>query len=324
MPLLRRTLITTPALLTAPALLTTPPRAQGRVTRIIVGFPPGGTADILARALAESMSPLMDAPVVVENRPGAGTAIATEAAIRAAPDGRTLLVGGTSQTINQALKGATLGFSFARDLVALGQFAEMPSLVVAGPDLPAQSLAELVTLARNRPGTLAFGSSGTGTSSHLAGLLFGQLTGSELLHVPHRGAAAAFTDMLGGRLQLMFPNVPEALAHLQSGRLRSLAVAAPRRSAVLPDVPTAAEAGLPGYEVPVWLGLMAPAATPAVELDRVAQAMEGALAEPALRQRWATLGAETGEPGRAALGRLIAADMPRWAALVAAAGAAID
>jgi tripartite-type tricarboxylate transporter receptor subunit TctC len=318
MTLQRRSFLAAPALLVAPAM------AQGRNTRIIVAFPPGGTADILARALAEAMTPAMDGPLVVENRPGAGTAIATEAAIRAVPDGRTLLVGGTSQVINQALKAGALPFDFARDLAPIGQFAAMPALIVAGPGLRAQNVPELIALARRQPGTLAFGSSGTGTSSHLAGLLFAQLAGLELLHVPHRGAAAAFTDLLGERLQLMFPNVPEVLAHLQSGRLRALAVAAPRRSSVLPDTPTAAEVGLPGFDVPLWLGLMAPAGTPDKEIQRVAAAMEIAMAESGLRRRWATLGAETGEAGPAALARLIATDIPRWAALVAASGAAID
>jgi tripartite-type tricarboxylate transporter receptor subunit TctC len=317
--MLRRSLFAAPAV-----LLVSRAMAQSRTTRLVVAFPPGGTADILARTLAEAMRPLLGETIVVENRPGAGTAIATEIVVRAPADGRTLLVGGVSQIVNQALKKDSLRFDFARDLAPVGQFATMPTVVIAGSDVGEKTLADAITAMRRAPGTYAYGSSGTGTSSHLAGMLFARLAGAELLHVPHRGAAAAFSDLMSGRLQFMFPNVPESLGHLSGGRLRALAIAAQSRSTALPDVPTAAEAGLAGFDLPVWLGLMAPSATPAPELERLSAALAQALASDAVRARWTSLGAEPGEQGRAALERLIAADMPRWSALVAASGATID
>jgi tripartite-type tricarboxylate transporter receptor subunit TctC len=306
---------------TAGATLVLTFRLEAQATnRIVVAFPPGGTADIVARNLAEALSQRLGSSFIVENKPGAGTALGTQAVIKAAADGRTLLLGGTSQVINHALKGGQLGFDVRRDLVPLGIAASMPVLVVAGPSTEVTSLPGLIALSAQRREPLTFASSGTGSSSHLAGELFARRAGISLLHVPYRGASAAFTDLIAGRIDLMFPNTPEAIGQLDQQGVRALAVAAAQRASSLPATQTAGEQGIADFEISVLLGLMAPVGTPQQELERLSNASEASLQDPDLQARFRKLGIESFPWGRGPMEEAMNEEFTRWTSVIASAG----
>ena len=261
-----------------------------RPVRMLVGFPPGGGTDIAARLLAPKLSDYLGQPFVVENRPGATTNIATDMVAKSAPDGHTLLFTTTAIAINMSLyKG--LPFDALRDFAPVSVFAESPNLLVAHASAGA-SVAELLAKARAKPGALNYSSAGAGTSQHLAGELFKVRSGTEILHVPYKGTAASLTAVIAGEVQFSFANVPAILGHVKNGRLRALAVTGPRRSDLMPEVPTMKEAGVEGVEVPVWYALLAPAATPRTIVTALGEATARAARAPDTRQRLVEQGAD--------------------------------
>jgi tripartite-type tricarboxylate transporter receptor subunit TctC len=261
------------------------------VIRLVAPFPAGGLADVLARAVGDEMARSLGQPVIVENRAGAGGNVGAEYVAKSAPDGYTLMMASAGiLTANQFLY-AQMPFDPATAFAPVSVVADMPMMVVVNPKVPAQSLADLIALARAAPGKLNFGSPGTGTTGHLGLAMLMHVAGVKITHVPYRGAAPAIQDLLAGQIDGVVDNPPTVISHIQDGRLRPLAVAATKRMALLPDLPSAAEAGLPGYEASSWFGIVAPAATPAPVIARLHQEVVRALATPAMQARFAKVGA---------------------------------
>jgi len=261
------------------------------VIRLIAPFPAGGLADVLARAVSDEMSRSLGQPVIVENRAGAGGNVGAEYVAKSAPDGYTLMMASAGiLTANQFLY-AQMPFDPETAFIPVSIVADMPMMVVVNPKVAVQSLADLIALARAAPGKLNFGSPGTGTTGHLGLAMLMHVAGVKITHVPYRGAAPAIQDLLAGQIDGVVDNPPTVISHIQDGRLRPLAVAATTRMALLPDLPSAAEAGLPGYEASSWFGIMAPSGTPAPIVARLHQEVVRALATPAMQARFAKLGA---------------------------------
>jgi tripartite-type tricarboxylate transporter receptor subunit TctC len=289
-----------------------------RPVHIIVGFAPGGGTDIAARLMASWLSSRLGQQVVVENRPGAGTNIATEAVVRAPADGYTLLLAGLSNAINATLYD-NLKFTFVRDIAPVAGIARDAFLVAVNPSVPATALPELITYARANPGTINMASAGIGSGNHVFGELFKSMTGVNFVHVPYRGAGPALLDLLGGKMQVMFAPLSITLEHIRTGRLRALGVLGATRSPQLPDIPTVAEF-VPGYEASYWTGLGAPRDTPAEIVDRLNREVNAALADPAIRARLDALGASPMPGSPADFGRLIADETERWGKVIRTAG----
>jgi tripartite-type tricarboxylate transporter receptor subunit TctC len=295
-----------------------------RPIRLIVPFPAGGAADVMARGMAQRLGEELGTPVIVDNRGGAGGATAAEAVARSAPDGRTLFFAtmGT-QAINPALY-PNLRYDPVKDFAPISVTHLTPRVLVVGPQVAARDVAQLIALARAKPDALTYGSAGSGSSSHLAGALFESMTGTRMLHVPYKGSAPLLTDLLAGRVDLAFDSYTVYAEHIKSGRVRALGVTSTRRLAALPTVPTIAEAGVPGYEVSNWLGVLAPAGTPPAVLARLHAALGRAMATPALRTQLTDLGIEPVFGSPEAFGALIRAEIPKWAAIVRTSGAKAD
>ena len=292
--------------------------------RLIVPFPPGGSADILARAVGQKLAEGLGQPVVIDNRPGAGTAIGAEATAKAPPDGYTVMIGTvSSHAINPALNPG-LKYDPVKDFAPISLVASIPFALLAHPSLAARSVPELVALAKAKPDALNFSSAGNGTSNHLAGELFKRMTGTSIVHVPYKGSAPALTDLVAGQVQLMFDLVLTAAPHVRSGAARALAVTGRERSAVLPGVPTVAESGVPGYEVSAWFGLFAPAGTPASVVSALAAETAKALRQPDLRERLAAQGADpiTNTPEQFAA--FVKEELAKWSGVVKASGMKVD
>lgn len=270
-------------------------RAQaypGKPIRLIVPFPPGGTADILARIAGEKMGESLGQPVVVDNRAGAAGGIGAIAAAKAAPDGYTLFMGTTgTQTVNPAVN-TKLGYDPLKDFAPVSNFAASPFLLVVHPSLPAKTVGELVALAKERAGKLHYASFGAGSSAHMTGEMFRAMAGVDIVHVPYKGAPPALTDLIGGHVHMMFTLLPSVLQHVKTGALRPIAIAAERRDPSLPDVPTFAEAGMPGFVSDSWYGILAPAGTPRAIVARLNAEVQRALAHPDVKRRLAAEGAE--------------------------------
>jgi tripartite-type tricarboxylate transporter receptor subunit TctC len=290
-----------------------------RPVRMLVGFTPGGGTDIMARLLAPKLSEYLGQQFVVENRPGAATNIATEMVARAAPDGYTLLFTTASMAINASLY-KNLPFDVQRDLAAVSALSESPNVLVVHQSA-AKDLGELLQTARNRPGALNYSSAGSGTTQHLAAELFKLRTGTFIVHIPYRGTAPSLTALIAGEVQLSFANIPAILGHVKSGRLRPLAIAGEKRSGLMPDVPTMKEAGLAGVEVPVWYGLLAPAATPREIVNALAEASIRAANSPDLKQKLVEQGADPLGSRPEDFARQIREDIAKWAEVVKASGA---
>jgi tripartite-type tricarboxylate transporter receptor subunit TctC len=303
------------------ALLPSPALAQwvpDRTIRMVAPFAAGGASDLIARMVAEEMSPLLGQQVVVENRTGAGGSVGTEAVVRARPDGLTLLMGSqATHATNPALQ--KLSFDPIADLAGIGPVAGVPAVMVVPEGLPARTLGEFISLAKARPGAVTYGSAGIGASTHLAGALLAQLAGIELQHVPYRGTALAMQDLIAGRINMMMDTLPTALPHIQGGRIRALAVSTTARNPTLPDVPTVAEAGVPGYEALNWYGLYAPAATPEAAVARLNAVLAEVVAKPGFQARLAAQGMLPMALDRAAFTAYATADRQRWTDLVRAA-----
>jgi tripartite-type tricarboxylate transporter receptor subunit TctC len=290
-----------------------------RPVRMLVGFTPGGGTDIMARLLAPKLSEYLGQQFVVENRPGAATNIATELVARASPDGYTLLFTTASMAINASLY-KNLPFDVLRDLAAVSALSESPNVLVVHQSA-ARDLGELLKTARERPGTLNYSSAGSGTTQHLAAELFKLRTGTFIVHIPYRGTAPSLTALIAGEVQLSFANIPAILGHVKSGRLRPLAIAGDKRSELMPEVPTMKEAGVAGVEVPVWYGLLAPAATPREIVNALAEASIRAANSPDLRQKLIEQGAEPLGSRPDDFARQIRQDVAKWAEVVKASGA---
>jgi tripartite-type tricarboxylate transporter receptor subunit TctC len=299
--------------------------------RIVVPFPPAGTTDILARALAPELQRAFGQPFVVENKPGAGGNIGAAEVAKAAPDGHTLLMGTVgTHAINPALY-AKMPYDHVRDFVPVTLVAGVPNVLVLNPGMAQRysvaSVADLARAARANPDKLTFASSGNGTSIHLSGELFKALTGTQMVHSPYRGSGPALLDLMAGNVDLMFDNLPSAMPHIKSGKLLALAVTSATRSSALPELPTVAEAGgatLASFEASSWFGLLAPAGTPMDIVNRIQQETAKALATPAMRERLQSQGAIPSGNTPTEFARLIDAETRKWAPVVKASGAKVD
>ena len=288
-----------------------------RPVRLIVGFAPGAGADVSARLLAPDMSKALGQQIVVENRPGAGSNIAAELVARAPKDGYTLLMGTVANVINGAIK--PLPFDFAKDLAPIVLAAEAPNILVVKPSLGVDTVPALIALAKAKPGELTFGSAGVGTSPHVSGELFNIMAGVRILHVPYQGSAQAMTDLLGGRISLVFSPASTAISHIRAGTITALASTTRKRPAIAPDLPTIDEAGLPGFETAVWFGLNAPAGTPRDIIEKLAHAANAALEAPEVASALQTQGIEPIGGTPEDYGRYIAGETQKWAAVAKAA-----
>ena len=282
-----------------------------RPIRLIVPFAPGGGNDTVARLVGQKLEAELGQPVVIDNRAGAGGIVGAEAAARAAPDGYTLFLGGVgSHAINPNLH-ANLTYDPIKDFQPISLIAAAPLVLVVHPSVPAHSAQELVALAKAQPGKLNYASNGNGSSSHLAAAMFATMTGTEMVHVPYKGLAPALTDLLSGQVQLMFSSVVAILPHVKAGKLRALAVSSARRMPLLPDLPTIAEAGVPGYQSSSWYGILAPAGTPPDVVARLNAALVKIVAEPDVKQALAQEGAEPVGNSPQAFGAFIQAEKQR-------------
>ncbi|MFL6814695.1 MAG: tripartite tricarboxylate transporter substrate binding protein, partial [Bradyrhizobium sp.] len=262
-------------------------KAQGypsRPIRLIIGYTPGGSADLTARLMGQWLSERLGQSFVVENRPGGGTNIATEAVVLSPPDGYTFLRAAPANAINATLYDK-LNFNFLRDSEPVAGIIRFPNVVVVNPSVPVKSIPELIAYAKANPGKLNMASSGNGSTIHMSGELFKMLTGTDMVHVPYRGGAPALTDLIAGQVQVMFDNIPTCAEHVKSGKLRGLAVTSTTRSEVLPDLPTLADF-LPGYEASAWYGFAAPKNTPAAIIEKLNKEINAVLADPAAKRRF--------------------------------------
>lgn len=285
--------------------------------RIIVGFPPGGPTDIYARLIAEWLTNRLGQPFFVENRPGAGSTIGIEAVVTSPPDGYTLLLISSSAPISMSYY-KKLNFDLIRDIAAVGGIAFVPMVMVVHPSVPATTVPEFITYAKANPGRLDMASVGNGTTPQMAGELFKLMAGVDLLHVPYHGAAPALTDLLGGRAQVMFESVTTLVPYIQAGKLRALAVTTPKRSPLLPDVPSIAEF-LPDYDVNTWFGIAAPKQTPVAIVDLLNKEINAGLKDPAMSQRLAELGTTPLLGSPADFEKVFVSDTEKWAKLIKAA-----
>jgi tripartite-type tricarboxylate transporter receptor subunit TctC len=288
-----------------------------RQMRIIVGFAAGGNFDIIARLLGQWLSEQMGQPVIIENRPGAASNLATEAAIRAPADGYTLLLGGAVNAVNATLY-EKLNFNFINDVAPVAGVTRFPNVITVGASFPAKTVPEFVAYAKANPGKINHGSSGIGTTQHLAGELFKIMTATDFTHIPYRGASQALTDLLGGQVQVLFEALPASIQHIKSGSVRALAVTTAARSEALPDVPAAGEF-VPGYEASGWNGVCVPKNTSVDIIEKLNIAINAGLADPKMKARLAELGATTLSGPPADFGKLIADETEKWGKVIRAA-----
>jgi tripartite-type tricarboxylate transporter receptor subunit TctC len=293
-----------------------------RPVRIIVGATAGGGFDIVARPMGQWLSERLGQPFLIENRPGAGTNIATEAVVRAPPDGYTLLLASAANAINAALYDK-LSFNFIRDIAPITGIMRVPSAMMVHPAVPAKTVPEFIAYAKANPGKINMASGGKGAPGHVAGELFKMMTGVQMIHVPYRGIAPALTDLLGGQAQVLFGALTSSIEYIRAGKLRALAVTTTARSEALPDLPTIGEF-LPGYEASQWYGIGAPKNTPAEIVDRLNKEINAALADPKIKARLADLGGTPLVGSPADFGKLIAEETEKWAKVVKFAGIKAD
>ena len=295
--------------------------AQGypaRPIRFLIGFPPGGTNDILARARAPKLSEFLGQPVVIENRGGASTAMATELAARAAPDGYTIVLNAPGHATNPAL--IKLNFDPIKDFAFITLLAESQNLLVVHPSLPVTSVKSLIEVSKRRPGDINYGSSGMGTTPHMSAELFQFMTGARWTHVPYKGSGLGLTALVAGEISLYFANVPAAFGHVKAGRLRPIALSGTRRTPAAPGIPTIAESGLPGFAVTSWFGVAAPAKTPRSIVDRLNGEIVRALATPELRARMEGMGADPVGNTPEEYTRFVENEIAKWGKVIKFAG----
>lgn len=293
-----------------------------RPVRWVVGYPPGGATDIIARLIGARLSERLGQQFVIENKPGAGNNIATESVVNAEPDGYTVLLVNPANYINASLY-TNLKFNFVRDIAPVAAFNRVPNVMTVNKDVPANTVAEFIAYVKANPGKVNMASSGNGTSVHLSGEMFMAMTGVRMQHVPYRGAAPAITDLLGGQVQLIFDNMPSIIQHIRAGSLRALAVTSTARSALLPDVPTLAET-VAGYEASALFGMGVPRNTPKEIIERLNMEINAVLAEPAIKARLIDLGGEPLIQPPEAFGDQIKAETEKWKKVVESAGLKVE
>ena len=295
---------------------------HNRADKWIVAYPPAGTTDVLARIMAQGLTERLGQTVIVENKPGAGNNIGTEAVVNAPPDGYTMLLVNPANGINASLY-KNLSFNFIRDIAPVAGIVRTPNVMVITPSLPVKNVAEFIAYCKANPGKVNMASSGSGTSTHLSGELFKSMTGCDMVHVPYKGAGPALTDLMAGQVQVFFDNLPSSYPHIKSGKLRALGVTSVAPDSSLPDVPAIA-ATVPGYEATAWFGIGMPKGTPRAAIDRMNAEVNKLLADPKMRARLAELGG-TPIPGTPEdFGKTIAAETDKWAKVVKSSGATLD
>ena len=294
-----------------------------RAVKIIVPFAAGGPADIYARFVGRRLQEALGQPFVVDDRPGAGSVVGTDAAAKSAPDGYTLLLVSNTHTVNESLL-PNKPFALMRDFVPVAPINYSDLVMVVHPSVPARTLAEFIALAKAEPGKLNYASSGPGTPYHMAGELFKAMAGVDIVHVPYKGSSGARADLIGGQVQMMFDAVTTMSEHVKAGQVRALGTTGRTRSTVLPDVPTVAEAGVPGYEATIWLGLMAPKGTPAAIVSRLNAEVTQIVSRPDVRRDWAAQGAVAMLMTPDEFGKYMADDIVKWEHVVRISGAKPD
>ena len=288
-----------------------------RPVKVIVPFGAGGPTDVFARAIAEELRKALHAPFVMENRPGAGTTIGTDLVAKAAPDGYTLLMVSGTQTVNETLY-ARKPYRLMRDLVPVAPLIDTDLVLTVHPSVPAKTLAELLALARAKPGSLNYGSSGPGSNYHMAGELLKNITGIDIVHVPYKGSTGARNDILSGQIQMLFDSVPTMAPMIQSGLVRPLGTSGSARSPALPGVPTLDEAGAPGFQATLWVGFMAPAGTPAPIVDKLNREISKIVQRPDIKAAWEKLGATPVAMSQPQFAAFMQAQVDKWAKVIAA------
>jgi tripartite-type tricarboxylate transporter receptor subunit TctC len=291
-----------------------PQSYPSRPVRIIVGFAAGGGTDIAARLVGQWLSERLGQQFIVENRPGAGSNIATEAVVNARPDGYTLLLVSSAHAINATLYD-NLSFNFIRDIAPVASLTRQPEVMLANPSLPAKTVPEFIAYAKANPGKINMASGGNGTASQVSGELFKMMAGVSLTHIPYRGAAPAITDLIGGQVEIMFENMPSSIEYIRSGKLRALAVTTASRSEALPDIPTVGDF-VPGYEASTWFGIGVPKNTPPEIIDRLNKEINAGLVDPKLRARFSDLGYTPFASTPTDFGKLIAAETEKWGKVI--------
>ena len=294
-----------------------------RPVKFIVPFPAGGPVDVTARAMAQKLGELWGHNGIVDNRAGAGGIVGAEIAAKQPADGYNLFVCAIHHSVLPALK-PNLSYNIEKDFVPVSFGAMFPVILVAHPSLPAKNVAELIALAKRDPGKIAFGSSGNGGGTHLAGELFNMQAGTQLQHIPYKGSAPAMTDLLGGQVQLMFADAPTALPQIRAGKVRALGVASAQRSALLPELPTIAEGGVPGYEAYSWAALVAPAGTPKDIVAKISTDLQRVMTQPDVKQRLYDAGAEAMPTSPEKLAQMLRSEIEKWAKVVKAANIKMD
>jgi tripartite-type tricarboxylate transporter receptor subunit TctC len=293
-----------------------------RPVRVMVGFAAGQAIDIVTRIVAQSLSERLGQQFIIENRPGAGGNIATEAVVRAPPDGYTLLAIGSNNMINATLY-QNLSYDFIRDIAPVASVYRVPQVMEVNPSFPAKTVPEFIAYAKAHPGEISFASAGNGSVAHVTGELFKMMTDINMLHVPYRGAPPALTDLIGGQVHVMFDNLPSSIEHIRAGRLRPLAITSTARLQALPDVPTIGDF-VPGFETSAWAGIGAPKNTPAEIIDTLNREINGILAEPAVQARFSDLGGQVLAVTPSAYASLIAQETDKWAKVIKFSGARSD
>jgi tripartite-type tricarboxylate transporter receptor subunit TctC len=292
--------------------------------RIVVPYPPGGTSDILARLIGAKLADSLGHPFPVENRPGASGAIGSQVVAKAAPDGYMLLLGTAStHGVNSAV-AKSLPYDAVKDFSPITVVGGTPNVILVHPDIAAKSLAELLALARSKPGRLNFGSTSLGGTPHMSAELLKMMTGVDIVHVPYKGAGPMLADLIGGQVQIGFDNLPSSTGHIRSGKVRALAVTTPKRWPGSPEIPTVAESGVPGYEVSGWFGLLAPGGTPRPVVDTLYRAISAALKQPEMQKQMLEFGAEPGGNPPEDFARQIAAEIEKWKKVVSATGVKVE
>jgi len=292
--------------------------------RIIVMYGPGSTIDIMARLIAPRLNEALGQPVIVENRPGAGGAIGMDMAAKAPPDGHTLTIGATGPSVTNPLLYPKIPFDPIRDFAYISLIATGPAVIAVHPSIPAKNVRELVALAKARPGQLNYGSPGVGTSPHLAGELFKQVTGTQIVHVPYKGNAEAITDLLGGQISIVFTGVPPVIPLMQAGKIKLMATTGDKRIATIPALPTIAESGYPGAAMGIWYGLVAPAATPVSIIARLHKEISRIQTLPDIRERFVQLGTEPTTSSPEAFTSLVRDELAKWGKVIRAAGIKVE
>jgi tripartite-type tricarboxylate transporter receptor subunit TctC len=294
-----------------------------RPIHVIVPYSPGGPTDVYGRLLAQYLGEALGQPLIMENRPGAGTIVGTDAAARSAPDGYTLLMMSSTHTVNESLVPKK-PYQLMRDFVAVAPIINSDLVMVVPPSLPANNVKEFIALAKSKPGSLNFASSGIGSNYHMAGELFKAMTGTDLVHVPYKGSGTARTDVLAGEVQMMFDSVPTMAPFVLAGKVRALATTGTERSQILPDVPTMSEAGVPGYEATLWVGLMAPTGTPQPIVDRLNAEIGKILNRPDVKETLAKQGAVPMTMSPAEFDAFVRAQIAKWEKVVRSAALKFD